>query len=204
MIDFWFPTIIYYDFLSGIDNKLLSKRAYQMRDESDSNVNTSWECDTWNSLNGNSYFKGDEVDDVIKQLINVTIMHTEKYAVEYGADLENYKIACTDFWFNIAEPLNYQEYHQHNNNNFSAVYYVDTQSNSGDIVFKSMDSVTSSISIPKSSSSEISLLEIDSCSYKPQSSKLLIFKSNLLHMVKKNLSNSDRISIAMNFIMAPK
>ena len=43
-----------------------------------------------------------------------------------------------------------------------------------------------------------------SCSYTPEPTKILIFKSNLLHMVEMNLSNSDRISIAMNFELIRK
>jgi hypothetical protein len=37
------------------------------------------------------------------------------------------------------------------------------------------------------------------CTYTPQESMLLIFRSNLLHMVEKNKSDEDRISISMNF-----
>jgi len=38
-----------------------------------------------------------------------------------------------------------------------------------------------------------------SCFYTPKESMILIFRSNLLHMVEKNNSDTDRISIAMNF-----
>ena len=37
------------------------------------------------------------------------------------------------------------------------------------------------------------------CWYEPENSMLLIFRSNLIHMVEKNNSNDDRISISMNF-----
>jgi hypothetical protein len=43
-----------------------------------------------------------------------------------------------------------------------------------------------------------------SCNYEPAPTKLLVFKSNLQHMVEKNLSNKDRISIAMNFELVRK
>ena len=204
MIESWFPTLIYYDFLSDIDNNLLSKRAYQMRDESGSRVTTQWECDTWNSLHSNC-FKGDEIDDIINKLIETAILHVEQYASEYNADLHNYKVVCRDFWFNIAEPTNYQEYHQHPNNHFSAVYYLDAQPDSGNIIFKSMDSITSSITIPELGRTDnVFNGSINKCSYEPQPGLILIFKSNLLHMVERNYSNKDRISIAMNFIMELK
>lgn len=204
MIEHWFPTLIYYDFLDKIDNESLAKRAYQLRDELNKDVHTQWNCDTWNSLNTNLFFKDDNIDDVIEQLVNTTILHTEKYAAEYDADLENYKIICTDFWFNIAQPTNYQEYHQHPNNHFSAVYYVDAQPNSGNIRFKSIDSIATGNTIPTKVPLERISGSTETCFYEPQPSKLLIFKSNLLHMVEKNLSDSDRISVAMNFRMEPK
>jgi len=212
MIEIWFPTIIYYDFLRDIDNASLVKRAYQIRDELEASTYNQWDCDTWNSLNTQLYYKDDEMDSVIRKLIDATVLHTEKYAAEYRADLENYRIECTGFWFNIAEPENFQEYHQHPNNLFSAVYYVDVQPNSGEIIFKSMDSVASSITVPIALNyAEVNSEHLisdslisESCSYTPENGKILIFKSNLLHMVKKNLSNSDRISIGMNFNLVPK
>ena len=197
MIEQWFPTLIYFDFLNDIDNQALEKRAYQLRNELNDDVHTEWNCDTWNSLNSNINFK----DDVITNLVNETIKHTEKYAVEYEADLENYRVVCTDFWFNIAQPGNYQEYHQHPNNHFSAVYYVKGNPNSGNIRFKSMDSIATGNTIPTKIPTEKISGSTETCFYEPQPSKLLLFKSNLLHMVEKNLSTKDRISISMNLRM---
>ena len=200
MIEQWFPTLIYFDFLDSIDNKTLEKCAYQLRNESNNHVHTEWNCDTWNSLNTNIDFK----DSAITNLVNETIKHTEKYAEEYEADLENYKVVCTDFWFNIAQPDNYQEYHQHPNNHFSAVYYIKGNSNSGNIRFKSMDSIATGNTIPIKTPSQRISGSTETCFYEPQPSKLLLFKSNLLHMVEKNLSTEDRISVAMNFKMEKK
>jgi ectoine hydroxylase-related dioxygenase (phytanoyl-CoA dioxygenase family) len=38
-------------------------------------------------------------------------------------------------------------------------------------------------------------------SLRPIEGHLVIFRSNLKHMVEKNISNESRISIAMNFIV---
>jgi hypothetical protein len=37
------------------------------------------------------------------------------------------------------------------------------------------------------------------CVYPPEEAALLLFRSNLLHMVKQNKSNNNRISISANF-----
>ena len=39
------------------------------------------------------------------------------------------------------------------------------------------------------------------CAFKPITGKLLIFRSNLQHMVEKNRTNEDRISLSANFIV---
>ena len=47
--------------------------------------------------------------------------------------------------------------------------------------------------IPNDKTFNNSIGAIKSCGYKPEPTKLLIFKSTLLHMVEKNLSNENRI-----------
>ena len=46
---------------------------------------------------------------------------------------------------------------------------------------------------------ELTYASFRTCSYNTKESLVLIFRSSLAHMVEKNLSNEDRISIAMNF-----
>ncbi len=199
-IETWFPTLIYYDFLNAFDeyNPLLAQRAYQMRSEQHSSVDTDWYCDTFNTLNSNNYLKGDEIDDVIKKLILMSAQRVEEYAQLFDADLVNYNLVCDDFWFNIAQPGNFQELHQHPNTHFSVVYYVQAAENAGNIVFKSMESITDAFAVP-TNTVRLNPGSNKTCSYTPVPSKILIFRSNLMHMVNRNDSDRDRVSIAMNF-----
>ena len=80
-------------------------------------------------------------------------------------------------------------------------YYVKGNPNSGNIRFKSMDSIATGNTIPTKIPTEKISGSTETCFYEPQPSKLLLFKSNLLHMVEKNLSTEDRISISMNLRM---
>jgi uncharacterized protein (TIGR02466 family) len=207
IVESWFPTLILQGKLDEFSrtNRLLSKRAYQIREEQQGQVSTQWNCDTFNTLQVDSsrYFKNDEVDKVINDLIDATTFHVTKYSRLYDADLERFKVICKEFWFNIAEPGNYQEYHSHPNNHFSAVYYVDADTNCGNIVFKNIESIVDSYAIP--ATLPVSSIGANkSCNYIPEPTKLLVFRSNLQHMVEKNLSNKDRISIAMNFELVRK
>lgn len=206
-VESWFPTLIAKAKLDEFSstNSLLSKRAYQLREEQNDQTLTEWQCDTFNTLNveQSRYFKNDEVDPVINNLVSSAIAHVTKYSELFDADLENFNVRCREFWFNIAAPGNYQEYHSHPNMHFSAVYYVDTLANSGNIVFKNIENIVDSYTIP-AKAVLTSNAAFKACSYQPEPTLLLVFKSNLQHMVEKNLSNKDRISIAMNFDLVRK
>ena len=194
MIDEWFSTKIYYNFIDNFKekNKFLKKRAYDIRDKIGANVVTEWSCDTFNTLNYDYVLNND--DDInVKNFVQEIGVEVFNYIIEvYNIKPDSYYLECNDFWFNISEPGNYQEYHQHNNCHFSVVYYVKAPEKSGNIIFKSLNSLFETFALPFQD-------ELRTCKYKPQEGKILIFKSNQLHMVEKNNSNEDRISIAANF-----
>lgn len=194
MIEEWFPTPIYFTELSNINNQILKKRAYELKEASPT-ASTEWFCDTFNTLN-KDYLLGNKDDETLISLIETTGQHVFSFAKEFGLSVEKYDLVCKDFWFNIANTGDYQEFHQHPNNHLSAVYYVQTDEQSGNIVFKNPESIGDMFQIPTEVDTRLSY---KTAKYKPVESRLLIFKSNLLHMVEKNKSNRDRISIAMNF-----
>ena len=194
MIEEWFPTPIYFTDLKNIDNQILKKRAYDLK-ENNPNVSSDWLCDTFNTLD-KDYLLNNDDDKAIINLIETTGEHVYKFAEEFGLSAEKYDLVCRDFWFNIANTGDYQEFHQHPNNHLSAVYYVQTDKQSGNIVFRNPESIGDMFQIPNDIDTRLSY---KSARYEPNESRLLIFKSNLLHMVEKNKSNRDRISIAMNF-----
>lgn len=208
IVESWFPTLIFVTQVTDEtnNNKLLAERAYQLQSEEQGNVTTEWNCDTFNTLqiDHDRYYKGDHIDSVIDNFKDFVAPLVHGYAKMFDADLENYNIVCNDFWFNIAEPGAFQEYHQHPNNHFSVVYYVKAEENSGDIIFKSFESICDTFTIPAKDAKYTKPASKKTCSYQPIPGRLLIFRSNLLHMVAKNMSNEDRISIAMNYSMERK
>jgi len=208
MVESWFPTLIFVTQITDEtgNNKLLAKRAYELREEEQGQVSTEWNCDTFNTLklSPDRYYKGDEIDTVIDNFKDFVAPLVEHYAKYYDADLDNFNIVCNDFWFNIAEPGTFQEYHQHPNNHFSVVYYVDAEENAGNIIFKSFESISDTHTIPSKNDKFDAPGSRKTCFYKPIPGRLLIFRSNLLHMVEKNMSGKDRISIAANYEMVKK
>lgn len=192
-VNAYFPTLIYHSNLAdSIDNTILKKSAYILKNKV-VGLKSEWRCDTFNTFDCDHSI--DSVNDIeLTNLLNVSINHVIQFAKEFG--MEQYKISCSHYWFNISQPGNYQEYHQHTDSHFSAVYYVQAAANSGDLVFKSFESMFDMFPIPSN-------LKIPATfktyGYTPINSNLIIFRSHLLHMVEKNISTEDRISFSMNF-----
>jgi uncharacterized protein (TIGR02466 family) len=103
-------------------------------------------------------------------------------------------IKCNEAWVNVAMKGDYQEVHNHPKHHFSAVYYINTPNNCGNIMFKREESM-----FPLEASN--ALANISFCQYAAEATKLLIFPSTLQHLVKANKSDEPRISLALNFIL---
>jgi uncharacterized protein (TIGR02466 family) len=200
MIDLWFPTLIKNEVLHSFsqNNNYLAKKCYDIYHTHPYN-STAWACDTYNTLK--NYDPFEDADKTICDLILQCENGTSKFLSEYVHLSDQYYAECTEFWFNLAGPGTYQEYHNHPNSHFSAVYYVKTSEKCGNIIFRDINSFADMFSLPIY---ENQLKAHKTCYYVPQDSLLLIFRSNLIHMVEKNLSSSDRISISMNFIVKDK
>lgn len=198
MIDLWFPTAIYRDNLSkdfGSNEYLKHKAEKLIFHEKNTQTQTQWRCDTLSTIE--FYNWEDDNDSEIQKLISLIKLRILEFATNFGID-PSIELRCNGCWFNIALPTSYQEYHQHCNSHFSAVYYIDVREKSGNIVFKSLESVTDMCSLPVNSNN-LTNLSYKTCSYAPKNYDLYIFRSNLLHMVEKNQSKNNRISISMNF-----
>ena len=198
MIKTWFPTLIYFNILEDFKNHNLhlKNKAYFLKKQNASISNTEWKCDTFNTLNLYDYSKDDDI--IVTNLVNICKNKVLEFSKEYGVNQPISNLQCHDFWFNIASTGNYQEFHQHSQSHFSAVYYVSVDDNCGNINFRSIEAMTDMFSLPVADK-DTTYASYKSCEYTPKESGLLIFRSNLLHMVEKNLSEKDRISISMNF-----
>jgi uncharacterized protein (TIGR02466 family) len=100
------------------------------------------------------------------------------------------KIDITNFWANInyKNDINWPHKHQ---GDLSGVLYLQTKRNSGNLILQD-DSVDLNNNISKFLSSKSTI------GIEPKVNKLVIFDSNLVHLVTKNLNNEPRISISFN------
>jgi uncharacterized protein (TIGR02466 family) len=188
---------IYYDTLKNwTSNDYLKEKALYLKNIYGNNV-TKWRCPTFNTLD--QYDWKTDNDPVVNQLIEKLTSEVYEFSKMFGIQESCNKLKCSGFWFNVADQGDYQEYHQHSNSHFSLVYYVDVEKNSGNITFRSFESMFDMYTFPLSETN-LTDLSYKTCSYQPINQTFLIFKSNTLHMVEKNQNSKPRISISMNFI----
>jgi uncharacterized protein (TIGR02466 family) len=187
----WFPTFIYRNSLVAFSEMKESFvcRAYEIK-EKYPNSKSKWNCDTYNTQNVYNLID----DEMFKGLVKACEQEVQKFATEFGVMSQ---AKCVDAWLNISKDGQYQEYHVHPGRHFSLVYYVKTPVNCGNIRFKSPSADTDMFLLPISDFTNASY---STCYYEPEENVVLIFRSNLQHMVETNKSNEDRISIAMNFL----
>jgi len=193
MIHHLFPTIIHTESIprTAAINQLYIDKAIELANTLPPTSN--WRCNTFTTLNKydmiNDSIFAELIDDIKKQVIIV--------ATEFGAKTETVKV--TDSWINVAPPGAFQEYHIHAGNHFSAVYYLKTPKNCGNLVFKSFEADTDMFPLPLNSNNYTSY---KTYAFPAQEGSVTIFRSNLLHMVELNMSNDIRISISMNFVLS--
>lgn len=151
-----------------------------------------WRCNTFSTINSYDLRK----DPLFKDLINACEQETTKFAKEFGVEIGLAK--CIDAWINVGEQGAYQEYHSHPKSHFSLSYYVNTPADCGNIVFRSHECDTDMF--------PLTYQKLLPPSYKtygiqPQAGDVVIFRSNLRHMVELNKSALPRISISMNMVI---
>ena len=189
-IETWFPVSILSGFLdiSPECRKTCLDKIFSIQ-KLHGAKNNNWRCDTFSTINLFD-MKSDSDFIPIFQELNPVIYTFAKYLGVFSPNIN-----CVGSWANIAPTGEYQEFHNHPNSHLSAVLYLQTFENCGNIVFKSHESLNNMFEFKTYDEPS----SFQSCSYVPEDLKILCFKSNLWHMVEKNKSQQNRISLAFNF-----
>ena len=184
----WFPTPIYMtDEFSKERNEVYRKRALEIREETSRGA--AWYCNTYNTLGTYDCTK----DKVFQPLVKEVTRHCNLFAGMHGS---SFQYGCAEAWVNINEKGSYQEYHTHPYHTFSAVYYISVPEGSGMIQFESPYEPDM---LPVKNIRERTELSYLTCDYGMTDGTLIIFRSNLRHMVRLCENTEPRISIAFNF-----
>ena len=98
-----------------------------------------------------------------------------------------------EWWWNIYDNHNYQEYHSHVPHLFSGVYYARVPKGSSDIKLRHP---AWNINIPHANQNKYNS---DTCNFKLYDRIMLIFPSTLLHCVPSGENTEPRISLSFNY-----
>lgn len=132
-----------------------------------------------------------DLADTYKQFMDEIAPHVEEYLKIYKIEAP-FELRFSDLWFNINKKNDYQEFHVHKMSHISGVYYVKVPKDSGDIMFSGINNM-----FPLKSNNPTIYHNLGYV-HKPVDDNLILFPSNLQHMVTQSKSDDLRISLAFN------
>lgn len=134
------------------------------------------------------------INEEYKDLMQNIAYHVGQYAEQLGYKVN--KIFCRDAWFNYGLKNSYQEYHIHTGSHFSGVYFINVPEDCGTLVFKKNINMMEYPEIETPSEHNCGTVQI-----LPKENELILFNSNLEHMVTQNITDTPRITMSFNFII---
>jgi len=188
-IQLWFPTSIYVkeNIISEDENDSFIQEIEKIKSTVSSGGN-NWETKVYNTC--------DTYDLRKNKKLNKLCQRVEEYTNLFAAQLNSihtYKII--DSWFNYYNKNDFQESHHHAGSIFSAVYFFTNPEGSGKLSF---ENPIEPDMLPLKNISAINNLNCLSCNYDPAPRTLIIFRSNIRHMVSRGDNESPRITAAFN------
>ena len=189
-VDLWFPTAVYVeeDLISKEENSKLIEHCLTVKKNTPSG-GEEWLGQTYNTHGTHDLAK----DEIFQPILELTLYHVHQFAKSHncnGTYQNNYS------WMNIAEQSAFQEFHTHNGNIFSAIYYADIPKGSGRLIFEDPKEPDM---LPLKNIETRNELTFTRAWYEPKPRSLIIFRSYLRHGVEPGTNKDPRISIAMNF-----
>lgn len=183
-----FTTPIWEVMLEGVNNQSIAQYAYDLKQKYPGV-----------SISNRGGWHSKELDtplpDSLNELINDTTLFLNKYCNSITGIND---LILGNWWININGPGNYNTIHDHQNAAISVVYYVQVNdSNTGDLILHRDDPSRYYLGKYRNNNTHFSQ---QSYIIQPQTNKLVIFPAWTKHSVEQNDSNTERISIAFNFV----
>ena len=183
-----FTTPVWESMITGVDNQSIKEYAYKLRNKypgaqiSNRGGWHSKELDTPLPLS-------------LDELINDLTQFINNYCAEWTGIND---LILGNWWININGKNNYNAKHDHQNAILSAVYYVEVLAdNTGDLILHREDSSRYYLGKHVNPATHFSTQSYIS---KPTCGKLVLFPAWTKHSVEMNNSDTERISIAFNFV----
>ena len=181
-----FPTTIYENYYEGDLTPYIDK-CMKLKDKIKCGGD-GWLNRPYNTHNTYNLYK----DKFFKKLIDFFNKNVETFSKEIGAKEVSIKTGCG--WFNVSNKGDSQEFHDHNFNIISGIFYLKSSENDASTVFKSPIG-----ELPSDKHNENNFYNRRSYRIQPVQGKLLLFRSNIEHCVERQMIDSNRITIAVNY-----
>ena len=137
---------------------------------------------------------GFQTEDIYDEKICETLLGESAKAISKNYNVKT-SYGLKNLWINKNLKNNYNTPHTHPKSQFSGIYYVDVKENGGDLVFFRNDISNSMLNLNNiiTSSDFHNVYCI-----KPLKHQLILFSSNLQHMVTPHSDEGARISVSFN------
>lgn len=129
-----------------------------------------------------------------------TIITKNIHTYEFDCQLD---IKVRNAWLNINGNGNKNRPHVHPCSEFACVYYLKTPQDCGNLVLLK-NSTYRMDGIADLPAKETNVLNCDSFFIQPEENRFVMFPGYVEHLVEKNNSNEDRISLSFNLSVTPK
>jgi uncharacterized protein (TIGR02466 family) len=184
----WFPTSICLieNLIEDKENKNLIKEIEKLK-KITKKGGKEWKTDVYNTHETYNLHENYKFKNLCSKIKEYTI----NFANKLGSNAD-YKISSS--WFNYYNKNDYQEFHIHPLSHFSAVYFFTNPKDSGKLIFKNPNG-SKMFPLKNLKQNEMSY---ETCFYSPNERSLVIFQSDLWHMVEKCNNKSPRITGAFN------
>jgi uncharacterized protein (TIGR02466 family) len=185
----WWATPVWECPVDGIDNKSIAEYCYKVKEEKPG-VNIS---------NRGGWHSGELITPLpsaLEQLFNELTVFVNDVPQRY---MGTSNLILGNWWININGKYDYNEQHDHQNSVLSGTYYVQVpEENMGDLMLHRGDNaeffLTSKVERQQTMANAMTI----PCPVKE--SMFYLFPSWVKHSVERNNTDSERISIAFNFV----
>lgn len=187
-----FPSSVYIE-ENILEPEKIKKIFNKIIDLSEKNTftNNLWKCNVNSSHNSNEKINIHEDED-FDELKKIVKHHVNNFATVLESD---HDYNCDYSWFNVYDKTSYQEFHFHSNSIFSAVYFLSFPDESSPLIFEKSDIDM----FPLKKIKNFNSLNSQSYTHFPSENSLVIFRSNLRHMVPMGNNIDYRITLSYNF-----
>ena len=186
-----FPTPLYVvtDVLTEEENDKLVNHILSIQDREVGKGKDLWHSGVGSPKNSFGLeLKDKEFDLILKR----AHFHVGEYIKTLDADVR-LDYMNKEWWWNVYDKQNYQEYHNHAPHLFSGVYYARVPKGSSDIKLRHP---AWNINIPHINQNKYNS---DTCNFKLYERVMIIFPSTLLHCVPSGENTEPRISFSFNY-----